>query len=72
VEHTFKNEITINEDTNELSSEAKQEIKLHLLKLIKGKGFSVAEAKDRVINNGAFSGYETDIESVAREIKGTN
>jgi hypothetical protein len=40
--------------------------------LIKGKGFSVAEAKDRVINNGAFSGYETDIESVAREIKGTN
>ena len=72
VEHIFKNEITTNEDTNELSSEARQEIKLHLLKLIKGKGISVTAAKDRVINSGVFSGYETDIDSVAREIKGTN
>jgi hypothetical protein len=72
VEHIFKNELIADEVTNELSSEARQEIKLHLLKLIKGKGTSVAVAKDSVINSGVFSGYESEIVSVSKEINGTN
>jgi hypothetical protein len=42
------------------------------LRLIKGKGVSVAVAQDKVINSGVFNGYELDIKSVAKEIKGTN
>lgn len=72
VERIFQNELITNEGTNELSSEARKEIRLHLLRLIKGKGVSVAVAQDKVINSDIFSGYESDIKSVAREIKGTN
>jgi hypothetical protein len=72
VERIFQNELVTNECTNELSSEARKEIRLHLLRLIKGKGVSVAAAQDKVITSGIFSGYESDVKSVAREIKGTN
>lgn len=72
VERIFQNELITNECTNELSSEARKEIRLHLLRLIKGKGVSVAVAQDKVINSGVFSGYESDVKSVAREIKGAN
>jgi hypothetical protein len=72
VERVFKSTLINDEDTNKLSSEGKREIRLHLLRLIKGKGLSVDSAKDKVINSGVFSGYEADIDSLAREIKGTN
>jgi hypothetical protein len=72
VERIFQNTLINNEDTNKLSDEAMKEIRLHLLRLIKGRGLSVDAAKEKVINSGVFSGYEADIDSVAKEIKGTN
>ena len=70
VEQIFNNEPIINEEVTELSTEARKEIRLHLLRLIKGKSFSVTMAKDKIISSGIFSGYESEIENVASEIKG--
>lgn len=70
IDHVIVTEKSIEQKGENLSVDAKKEIRLHLLRLIKGKSLNVEQAKKKVILSGVFSGYERDIEIIANEIHG--
>ena len=70
VENVIVTEEGHNELIEELSDEAKKEIRLHLLRLVKGKAMSIEQAKDKVIASKIFQGFELQIELIANEIHG--
>jgi hypothetical protein len=54
---------------NEISEEAMMEIRRIFMRLVKVKGLSIELAKERLLSDGIFTGYESFIGDIAQEIK---